>query len=189
MEQDHQDEKRIRRVNRELKYQGAIVDVYSDTIETPDGNIAYWDYVEHRKGAAAVVPVTPEGKILMVRQYRNALDRYTIELPAGCRDSLTEDTKISAMRELEEETGFQCGHIEKMLSLKTTVAFCNEFIDVYLATDLKPGKQHLDPEEFIEVRAYDPEELLEKIYAGIIQDSKTVAGILAYCYRYRNNMK
>ena len=102
---------------------------------------------------------------------------------------LTEDTKISAMRELEEETGFQCGHIEKMLSLKTTVAFCNEFIDVYLATDLKPGKQHLDPEEFIEVRAYDPEELLEKIYAGVIQDSKTVAGILAYCYRYRNNMK
>ncbi len=93
------------------------------------------------------------------------------------------------MRELEEETGFQCGHIEKMLSLKTTVAFCNEFIDVYLATDLKPGKQHLDPEEFIEVRAYDPEELLEKIYAGVIQDSKTVAGILAYCYRYRNNMK
>ena len=177
MGQNHQ-EKRIRRVNRELKYQGAIVDVYSDTIETPDGNIAYWDYVEHRKGAAAVVPVTPEGKILMVRQYRNALDRYTIELPAGCRDSLTEDTKISAMRELEEETGFQ-----------TTVAFCNEFIDVYLATDLKPGKQHLDPEEFIEVRAYDPEELLEKIYAGIIQDSKTVAGILAYCYRYRNNMK
>ncbi len=144
MGQNHQEEKRIRRVNRELKYQGAIVDVYSDTIETPDGNIAYWDYVEHRKGAAAVVPVTPEGRILMVRQYRNALDRYTIELPAGCRDSLTEDTKISAMRELEEETGFQCGHIEKMLSLKTTVAFCNEFIDVYLATDLKPGKQHLD---------------------------------------------
>ena len=168
MGQNHQEEKRIRRVNRELKYQGAIVDVYSDTIETPDGNIAYWDYVEHRKGAAAVVPVTPEGRILMVRQYRNALDRYTIELPAGCRDSLTEDTKISAMRELEEETGFQCGHIEKMLSLKTTVAFCNEFI---------------------EVRAYDPEELLEKIYAGVIQDSKTVAGILAYCYRYRNNMK
>ena len=168
MEQNLQEEKRIRRVNRELKYQGAIVDVYSDTIETPDGNIAYWDYVEHRKGAAAVVPVTPEGRILMVRQYRNALDRYTIELPAGCRDSLTEDT---------------------MLSLKTTVAFCNEFIDVYLATDLKPGKQHLDPEEFIEVRAYEPEELLEKIYAGVIQDSKTVAGILAYCYRYRNNMK
>ena len=78
MGQNHQEEKRIRRVNRELKYQGAIVDVYSDTIETPDGSIAYWDYVEHRKGAAAVVPVTPEGRILMVRQYRNALDRYTI---------------------------------------------------------------------------------------------------------------
>ena len=120
----------------------------------------------------------------MVRQYRNALDRYTIELPAGCRDSLTEDTKISAMRELEEETGFQCGHIEKMLSLKTTVAFCNEFIDVYLATDLKPGKQHLDPEEFIEVRAYDPEELLEKIYAGDYHNPDKNIHFLHLAYYY-----
>lgn len=182
-------ENQIRRIDRKLEFQGAIVDFYTDTVELPDGRTAKWDYIAHRKGAAAVVPVTEEGKILMVHQYRNALDRMTIEIPAGARDSVTEDTKDAAMRELEEETGYRCGHMEKLLSLKTTVAFCNEFIDVYLATELAPGKQHLDPDEYIEFHAYDPEELLEKIYAGEIQDSKTVAGILAYCYRYRNKIE
>ena len=180
---------KLKRIKRELVQKGAIVNMYKDSIELPDGKVAEWDFIEHRKGAAAVLAVLPDGRILMVRQYRNALDRETLEIPAGARDSVTEDTAICAKRELEEETGYICGKIEKLLALKSTVAFCNEFIDVYLATDLKPGKQHLAPEEFIEVRAYDPEELLEKIYAGVIQDSKTVAGILAYCYRYRNNMK
>lgn len=182
-------DERIKRVSRELKYAGSIVDVYEDCMQMADGTTEAWDYIEHRKGAAAVVPITDDGKILMVHQYRNALNRDTIEIPAGARDSVTEDTKVCAMRELEEETGYKSSHLEKMLSLKTTVAFCNEFIDVYLATELEPGVQNLDPAEYINVKAYDPEELLELIYAGTIQDSKTVAGILAYCYRYRNNMK
>ena len=70
----------IKRVNRELKYKGVVVDFYSDTMVFPNGHTAQWDYIEH-KGAAAVVPVTDEGKILMVRQYRNALERYTLEIP------------------------------------------------------------------------------------------------------------
>lgn len=179
----------IKRIGRTLKYEGAIVDVYSDSIQMPDGRVAEWDYISHRKGAAAVVPVTPEGKILMVHQYRNALDRMTIEIPAGARDSVTEDTMVCAMRELEEETGYRAGHMEKMLSLKTTVAFCNEFIDVYLATDLTPGRQNLDPDEYIDVHAYEPDELLSMIYQGKIQDSKTVSGILAYCYQKENKIR
>lgn len=182
-------EERIKRIKRELKYTGSIVDVYADCIEMPDGTTESWDYIEHRKGAAAVVPVTADGKILMVHQYRNALDRDTIEIPAGARDSVTEDTKDCAMRELEEETGYKSNHLTKLLSLKTTVAFCNELVDVYLAADLEPGVQKLDPAEYINIRAYEPEELLRLIYAGTIQDAKTVAGILAYCYKYRNNMK
>ncbi|MBR1390252.1 MAG: NUDIX hydrolase [Lachnospiraceae bacterium] len=179
----------IKRIQRTLKYKGAIVDVYSDTMQLPDGTTAEWDFVAHRKGAAAVVPVTSEGEILMVHQYRNALDRETIEIPAGARDSLTEDTKVCALRELEEETGYRAGKIEKLLSLKTTVAFCNEFIDVYLATELIPGKQNLDPEEFIDVHTYKLQELLDMIYAGTIQDSKTVAGVLAYYGKYGNRIE
>lgn len=178
--------RKLKRVNRELVQKGAIVNMYTDYMEMPDGKIVEWDYIEHRKGAAAVLAVLPDGKIVMVRQYRNALNRVTLEIPAGSRDSVTEDTAICAKRELEEETGYACGKIEKLLALKSTVAFCNEFIDVYLATELTPGKQHLDEDEFIDIVACDLEELCEKIYAGEIQDAKTVAAILAYANRIRS---
>ena len=72
----------IKRVDRILKYKGSILDIYTDVIETPDGHRAEWDYIDLR-GAAAVVPVLDDGRLLMVRQYRDALDRETIEIPAG----------------------------------------------------------------------------------------------------------
>lgn len=178
----------IKRIKRVLEHKGTILDIYSDYMELPDGKVEKWDFVSHRKGAAAVVAVREDGKILLVRQYRNALERMTLELPAGARDSVTEDTKVCAARELEEETGYQCGTMEFLLSLRTTVAFCDEFVDVYLATDLRPGKQHLDDAEDIAVEAYEPEELCEMIYAGKLQDSKTVAGILAYCNRKKHKL-
>ena len=93
---------------------------------------------------------------------------------------MDEDTKVCAARELEEETGYRSDKISLLLSLRTTVAFCNEFIDVYLAEDLKPGKQHLDEGEEIQVEAYALDELCNMIYQGRIQDSKTVSAILAY---------
>ena len=182
-------ENKIKRVKRELMYQGSILDIYLDSMELKDGKIEKWDFVSHRKGAAAVVPITNEGKIVLVRQYRNALDRMTLEIPAGCRDSITENTAVCAARELEEETGYKSSQLEFLLSLKTTVAFCDEFIDVYLATELELGKQQFDEGEEIEVEEYEPEELLNMIYMGKIQDSKTVAGILAYCNKYHHRME
>lgn len=97
----------VKRIKRELIRSGAILDIYTDTMELPDGKVEEWDFVSHRKGAAAVVPVRDDGKILMVRQYRNAIGRMTLEIPAGSRDSVTEDTRICAARELEEETGYR----------------------------------------------------------------------------------
>lgn len=170
----------MKRIKRELMYKGSIVDVYKDTMKLADGNTEAWDYVAHRKGAAAVLPVREDGKIILVRQYRNALERETLEIPAGCRDSLDEDTKICAERELEEETGYRSSKIQFLLALRTTVAFCNESIDVYVATGLIPGEQHLDEAEEIQVEAYSVEELCNMIYAGKLQDSKTVSAILAY---------
>lgn len=173
-------DEQVKRVKRELVHKGAILDIYTDTMELPNGKQEEWDFISHRKGAAAVVPVRSDGKILMVRQYRNAIDRMTLEIPAGSRDSVTEDTKVCAARELEEETGYKSDDLSFLISLKTTVAFCDEFIDVYLAQNLKPGKQHFDEGEFIDVEAYDIDELCEMIYAGKLQDSKTVAALLAY---------
>lgn len=174
----------VKRVKRELKCQGAIVDFYTDHVKLPNGNTAQWDYIEHRKGAAAVVAVLPDGKLLLVKQYRNALDRFTLEIPAGARDSREEPHIKCAARELEEETGYRCENLEFLISIRTTVAFCNEEIEVYVARDLIPSKQHLDPDEFVEIEAHSTEELCQWIYEGKIQDSKTIAAIMAYKNKY-----
>lgn len=169
----------IKRVDRILKYKGSILDIYSDVIETPDGHRANWDFIDH-KGAAAVIPVLDDGRIIMVKQYRNALDRETIEIPAGGLNGWDEPTIKAAARELEEETGYKSDNLTKLISVVTAVAFCNEVIDVYVADNLVKTSQHLDEDEFIDVESYSLEELKEMIFAGKIQDSKTISAILAY---------
>lgn len=173
----------IKRVSRDLVANGAIIDYYQDTMQLPNGHTAKWDFIKH-KGAAAVVPVDDQGRIIMVSQYRNALERYTLEIPAGGLQSVEEPTRDAAIRELAEETGYQAENVELLISIYTTVAFCNEKIDIYVARNLKPGKQHLDEDEYVQYLAYTVEELLQKIYACEIQDSKTVAAILAYKEKY-----
>ena len=173
----------IKRVKRELKFKGKIIDFYQDTMEINGDHTVIWDFIKH-KGAAAVVPVTDEGKILMVRQYRNALERYTLEVPAGALDAADEPGIVCAGRELEEETGFRSENLEWLINLRTTVAFCNEKIEVFVAKNLIPSKQHLDEDEFIDLGAYTMEELKEKIYSGEIEDAKTVSALLAYDVKY-----
>ena len=172
-------EKEMTRVKRIRMYQGAIVDVYRDYMQFSNGNTEEWDYIHHR-GAAAVVPVTDDGRIIMVRQYRNALERFTLEIPAGALDDPEEPGINCSARELEEETGYRSENLEWLVTLRTTVAFCNERIEVYVAKNLVPSKQHLDPNEFVNVELHTVEELKQMIFDGEIEDSKTVASILAY---------
>jgi len=173
----------FKRIKRDLVSRGHIIDYYHDTMQIPNGNIAVWDFIGH-KGAAAVVAVQDDGKLLMVRQYRNALERDTLEIPAGGLDYVGEPTVEAAARELCEETGYRSHNVEFLVSIYTTVAFCNEKIDIYLARDLVPGEQHLDEDEVIRVEAYELEELMDMIYSGKMQDSKTICGILAYAQKY-----
>lgn len=179
---DHM-EKEMTRVKRIRMYQGAIVDVYRDYMQFSNGNTEEWDYIHHR-GAAAVVPVTDDGRIIMVRQYRNALERFTLEIPAGALDDPEEPGINCSARELEEETGYRSENLEWLITLRTTVAFCNERIEVYVAKNLVPSKQHLDPNEFVNVELHTVEELKQMIFDGEIEDSKTVASILAYDAKY-----
>ncbi len=171
-------EQEIRRIKRELQCEGAITKYYRDTVVLPDGKTELYDFVGHN-GAAAAVGVLEDGRLLMVRQYRNALDRFTLEIPAGGLNP-DEPTIDAAARELEEETGYRCGKIEKLITIRTTVAFCNEKIDIFLATDLRKTTQHLDEDEFVDVHAYALETLEGMIYRGDIEDAKTIAAILAY---------
>ena len=171
------------RLNRELKYKGSILDVYQDSIKVPNGNVAKWDFIGH-KGAAAVLPVTNEGKIIMVKQYRNAIDRDSLEIPAGGKNGVDEPTIVAAARELEEETGYSSDNLELLLSTVPAIAYSSEVIDIYLARDLKPSHQHLDEDEYVEVLEYTLDELCEMIYSCKIQDSKTIAAIMTYKAKY-----
>ena len=174
----------IKRIGRTLIHQGKIFDYYQDTMLTETGHEAVWDCIEH-KGAACVLPVRDDGKILLVRQFRNPLQRESLELPAGKRDSTDEAFIDCAVRELEEETGYRSEHIELLLpGFASCIAYSSEQIDIFVAHKLIPTAQHLDDDEFIDVEAYTVDELKQMIFDGIIQDSKTVAGVMAYIVKY-----
>ena len=169
----------IKRIDRKPVYKGNLLTMYDDTILMPDGRKAHWDFLGH-KGAAAVVAVRPDGKILMVNQFRNAVDRVTLEIPAGCKNEKSEPGEVCAARELEEETGYRVGKLTLLLKLVTAIAYCDETIDLYLAEDLTKTQQHLDEDEYMDVQACDLADLIAKIRAGEIRDCKTVAGLMAY---------
>ena len=174
----------VKRIKRELVAKGHILDYYHDTVQIANGNVAVWDFIGH-KGAAAVVPVLEDGRILMVKQYRNALDRFTTEIPAGGVDHIDEPHYDAAMRDLREEPGYITDKLELLIVVNTTVAFCNEKISIYVAhVSGNAGEQDLDEDEYINVIPYELEELERMIYAGEITDSKTVAAILAYKNKY-----
>lgn len=173
---------KFKRIKRETMFKGIKVTFSRDTLITPSGDEIFFDHIEH-PGAAAVLPVTDEGKIVMVTQYRNAVDRFTLEIPAGGREK-DEDFLVTAKRELEEETGFKSDNFEYLMSVNTEIAFCDEVIEVYVAKDLVPSKQNLDPDEFIDVSFWDLDDLIKKIYAGEIKDCKTSAALLAYKNKY-----
>lgn len=174
----------FKRLDRRLVHKGSITEVYVDDIAIPNGNIAHWDFIKH-KGASAIVPVMPDGRILMVSQYRNALDRFTLEIPAGGRNSLDEDFLVCAKRELKEETGYTSDKFEHLLTLNTTVAFCDELIEIYVVfIEGEQGEQDLDEDEYINVQSYRLEDLCDMIYAGKMTDSKTISAIMAYKNKY-----
>ena len=178
--------KEFNRINREVVYKGAILDFCKDEIITPKGKNVKWDYLKH-KGAAAVIPVMEDGRIIMVRQWRNAIDRFALEIPAGGKESIDEPNIDCAARELEEETGYVADKIEFLNTIVPAIAYSGEKIDIYVAFDLKKTKQHLDPDEEINLEVYSVSELIEMILNNEINDAKTIAAILTYYHKYINN--
>ena len=168
----------FKRLKREEAYKGRIIDFYRDTILIYEEKEVVFDFIQH-KGASAMIPVDKDGKILMVHQYRNAIDSYTVEIPAGSLNT-GEDNLTCAIRECMEETGYIPANVKHLIDVHTTVAFSNELIKVYYSEELTPSKQSLDEDEFVDVKKYSLDELVTMIYSGKITDAKTIAGLLAY---------
>ncbi|MFT4604760.1 MAG: ADP-ribose pyrophosphatase [Rhodothermales bacterium] len=163
-------------IQSEEIFKGRLLHVKRDRVQMPDGSEGVREWIDH-PGAAAVVPLLPDGRVVMVRQYRYGPGMEFLELPAGKFDG-GESPEGVAARELEEETGYRAGILEPLGVLYNAVGYSNEAIHMYLARDLVETKQALDEGEFLEVELHDLAELTRKASRGELQDMKTVSGLL-----------
>ncbi len=163
----------------DLIFNGFVFDVQVDKIKYDSGNDGVREVVIHN-GGAVVVPVTSDGKIIMVTQFRYPFQKFMLELPAG-KLEVDEDPLLCASRELTEETGYSSEDIVKLGEIYTSPGFCTEVLHIYLAKDLKPGKHNREEGEYgMEVHKYSIEEIEEKIRNNELHDAKTICGIQMY---------
>jgi len=157
-------------------YEGNIINVESLTVTLPNGKTATRDLVIH-PGASAVIPLNEKGEMYMVRQYRKAIEKVSLEIPAGKLDK-GEDPEVCASRELKEETGLTAGSIKYLVSIHSTPGFSNEVLHLYVATDLKEGDSCADEDEFISSEKIPVSKLVDMVLNHEITDGKTIIGIL-----------
>lgn len=163
-------------LNSKVVFEGNLLNVFADKVELPNGKVASREYIKH-PGAVAVVPITQEGNIVLVRQYRYPIGNVLLEVPAGKLDK-GEEPDICALRELEEETGYVAKSIKKIASIYTTPGFTDEVIHLYIAENLTLSNPHPDEDEFLDVEIYSKEEIKTMIADGRINDAKSMLALL-----------
>lgn len=163
-------------LTEDVAWTGRIFNVNRLQVELPDGRRALRDVVRH-PGAVAIVALTEEGRICLVRQYRTALGRVTVEIPAG-KLAAGEDPLECANRELLEETGMVAERMAFLTTIASSDGFCDELIHIYMATGLTFAKSSPDDDEFINVDLVEVGELVDAVLDGRIEDAKTVVGAL-----------
>jgi ADP-ribose pyrophosphatase len=161
--------------SREI-YKGKVVHLFVETVTLPNGHTTTLEVIHH-PGAAAVVPFLPDGRILMVRQYRHAAGGYLFEIPAGKLDP-GEAPEACARRETEEEVGHRAGRLEKLGAILTTPGFTDEIIHLYAGYDLVPTRAATEPDEDLTVVPMAFGDALGRVERGEIQDAKTMAALL-----------
>ncbi|HEX5564303.1 MAG TPA: NUDIX hydrolase [Sporosarcina sp.] len=165
-------------VASEKIFEGKIISLRVDDVELPDGKHAKRELVDH-PGAVAIIPITDEGKLILVEQYRKALNRSIIEIPAG-KIEPGEDIEVTALRELEEETGYGANKFDYLQSFATSPGFANEIIHIFVAQELytidKPAAG--DEDEFIQLYECTIEEAEQMVLDQRIYDAKTAFAIL-----------
>jgi len=166
-----------KQLNAEYIYEGKIIKVRKDTALLPNGSKALREVVEH-PGGVCVVPITDDRRIFMVEQYRYPYFEIIEEIPAGKRDSQTEEPLETGKRELKEEIGATAENYIFLGKLYPTPGYCGEVIWMYAATGLSFGETEPDEDEFLNIKSYPLDEVVEKILSGEITDAKTQAAVL-----------
>lgn len=162
----------------EVVYKGKIFNLEKDVITLPNGRETVRETIRHG-GAAAMIPIDNEGKIIFVRQYRHSAGKEVLEIPAGTIEK-GEEPYNCAVREIQEETSYKAGKMTFLFKMFSAIGFCSEQIYIYLAENLEKGKFNMDEDEFITIERYTLKESIELIYKGEICDSKTIAAVFAY---------
>ncbi len=155
-------------------YKGRILNLRLDEVAFANGESTTREVVEHR-GAAAIVPLL-EDRVILVRQFRYAASAELLEIPAGTLEQ-GEDPEICARRELEEETGYRCKELNKILECFIAPGYSTEKIHFYLARKLEQSSMKTEEDEHIEVEVMSIASAIEKIRRGEIRDAKTVCGL------------
>ena len=158
-------------------FEGKILHVFVDDINLPNGERGFREYIKHI-GAVAVLPLTDDGKVICVRQYRYAVGEVTLEIPAGKLDAPDEDSVKAALRELREETGARCKSLEYLGRYFASPAILDEKINLYLARGLEFGETDPDDDEFIDVVQIPLAEMVDRVMAGEILDGKTQLAVM-----------
>lgn len=171
-------------LSSETIYNGKIINVQLDEVELPNGKTSKRELVYH-PGAVAVIALTEEDRILMVRQFRKPLGRSIVEVPAGKLEK-GEDPEKCARRELEEETGYRSENMSHVASFYTSPGFSDELIHLYFTDQLIKGKQNPDEDEFVELMEVTLDEALELVKKKEIYDAKTAYAV-QYLQLYKRN--
>ena len=164
-------------ISSKLIFDGKVIHLHLDDILLPDGKMGFREYCTHN-GAVCVIPITKDGDVICVRQYRYAIRKPLLEIPAGKLDSIDENPDDAVRRELREETGAISGKITYLGLYYGSPALLNEKIYMYLAEDLSFGDCDPDDDEFLEIVKIPLPELVKMVLSGEIEDGKTQSAVL-----------
>lgn len=165
-------------LNRKIIYEGKILRLELDQVQCENGKVSFREIVRHC-GGAAILCISPENKILLVKQYRYAYNEELLEIPAGKLEE-NEDFLTAAKREFEEETGYLAQNLSYLTTIYPTCGYSSEKIYLCLVTKYIPSKQNLDEDECLEPIWMDLKEVCQKIEEGVIKDAKTICAIQTY---------
>jgi ADP-ribose pyrophosphatase len=168
-----------KKVKRHHKYKNSFLEVYEDDVILENGNPSKRIVVDHI-GASSVLPMTKDQQVILVKQYRYAINDYSIEIPAGKKDAIADDIEETALRELQEETGYTADHLEYATTIYSAIGFSNGAVAIYIARDVYKSQETYtqDEDENIDLLMMPFDDAYKMVIEGKIKDAKTVVALL-----------